>query len=82
MALTDKQIRHLDAFIGSKWKSTQCPMCDQKAWDAVGHIMLPLYEANQQQTGNALPLIALACKNCGYTLFINSLFAKLPGVTK
>lgn len=79
MPLTKDQIAQLEAFVGARWKSTKCPMCDQNTWDADGVTSIPLFNADRSPSGRALPLCALTCQFCGNTIFVNAIVAALPG---
>jgi len=60
-------------FLDGKWKgSKKCPICEINNWSLSRHIlqldnMIELIEHERA----IVPAIALACTNCGYTMFFN-----------
>ena len=64
--------------INKKWKRSTCPFCDENDWDLNSQIVTAVSvdeHNNFKLYGKFQPLVTLTCKNCGYTVFINSIVA-------
>ena len=62
------------AQLNAKWKIGVCPMCGKKEWNVVPdiHTLLGVdEEGNMTYGGKFIPLVAVVCKNCGNTVFVN-----------
>jgi len=68
------------AHLGQKWHAG-CPMCGTKRWELSGHVTLTLSDAPGAMVigGPVLPCIAAVCQNCGNTVLVNLVAAKLLG---
>lgn len=60
-------------------KPPACPLCGGKDWTVSTQVFqAPEYhESTLIANGATLPVIPLACVNCGNTYFINAIIAKL-----
>ena len=69
-----KLIKHLE----EKWGEKACPMCHAGEW-AISDNVYGLQEANsfkkQKLKRASMPLMALTCDNCGYTILVNTIAA-------
>ena len=61
-------------FLQDKWKNRPCPMCQSTAWNVhESPWQVTKYEGRTLTLGGAvLPLIAVICRNCGNTVFVNA----------
>ncbi len=75
--MDDENQRRIQAFIATKWKQGQCPVCGVNSWQvAVEMGEMPM----SRSAGMAYPLFPIFCTNCGYTLLFNAGIAGLlPG---
>lgn len=67
---TDKFISQLNI----RWKNANCPLCGKRDWNVVPdiHALLGVdEEMNMTYGGKFMPLVAVVCKNCGNTIFVN-----------
>lgn len=68
----EKLIEKLD----EKWKEVPCPFCKDHNWTVDPTIMTPLEVTQNKEMnlgGRIQPLVAVTCRCCGYTAFINAL---------
>ncbi|SCA55906.1 conserved hypothetical protein [Candidatus Terasakiella magnetica] len=59
------------AHLQDKWGDNTCQMCGSKKWNVSDTI----YELNEYHGGNdgqVLPVVPVACGNCGITVFVNA----------
>lgn len=68
----NKFIEHLS----KEWGNNPCPMCKKdKGW-GVADKVFELTEFSMEKTsfqGTVLPVVPVACNNCGYTVFVNAI---------
>lgn len=63
---------YMKQWIKKHWKNDHCPFCEQKDW-----LLMP-YEVNIKVTEeDNYPYIAISCKGCGYTAFLNAVVVSL-----
>lgn len=68
-------------FLNDKWHGAVCPLCNCSEWNVSDQI----FELREFKDGNLaldkgtaiVPIIPVTCKNCGNTVLINALHAKL-----
>jgi hypothetical protein len=69
-----KLIRHLNA----NWGGHRCPMCGLGPWEA-GNTVQEIREyiggGGILVGGAVVPVVAVTCKNCGYTALVNAIIA-------
>ena len=72
---TASLITHLRA----KWSNRPCPMCVVGNWEIEESIyqLMQFNDGNLVIGGPIIPLIPVTCKNCGNTILINALIAKV-----
>lgn len=73
---TKKLIEHLQ----KQWMGKTCPMCGIGPWSVSDSV----FELRTYQQGNfvvgagpIVPVIPVTCQNCGNTIFVNALVAKV-----
>jgi len=59
-------------FLKEKWKGTVvCPICATAKWTTHGDVVFaPIW--GQPSGGITLPMVAVVCDNCSYTLFFSA----------
>ena len=69
-------MQHLEA----KWGARKCPMCGQSNW-SFGNTVFELREYYGEiftvARGPIVPVIPIYCVNCGLTILINPIIAKI-----
>lgn len=72
---TSKLVAHLDG----TWKNKECMICGSSQWTVSDKIhQLREYEDGGIITGsNIFPVVPIVCRNCGLTIFINPVVAKV-----
>jgi hypothetical protein len=71
-----KLIDHLNA----KWQNPPCPYCKATSWNASDTIfeMRPFHGGGiVLGAGPIVPVIPITCTNCGHTVMINAMVAKV-----
>ena len=81
MRLNDSQKQIIIKFLQEKWKLKGCPVCgQQQTYDLAEQVyQLTEYPAVGRMGGSVVaPVIPVTCRNCGNTLLVNALIAKVP----
>jgi hypothetical protein len=72
--------KNIIEYLEQKWKTSPCPMCGAKQWA----VTPKSYELREFYGGNLVigkgtifPVIPVVCGNCGNTIFINPVVARL-----
>ncbi len=68
----EKLVKELD----EKWKKVSCPYCKQHQWTVDPTIMTTLEVKENKQIklgGKFQPMVAVTCRCCGNTVFVNAL---------
>ena len=76
----EKLLSHLH----DKWQGRTCPMCGVARWN-VSDTIYELREFNQGNFvigGPITPIVPVTCDNCGNTVLINAIVAKLVEPSK
>ena len=69
-----KAIKHL----ADKWgPKPACPMCKKMDWTVFDSLVsaVPFVPRGLSIGGTAAPLVAVMCRNCGCTIFVNAMLA-------
>lgn len=71
---TEKLLSHLKV----KWASRPCPMCGSGPWNVQDSIfqLLEYSEGGISIGGPVIPVIPVACTNCGNTVLVNAIVSK------
>lgn len=71
MELTDEEKRKLTEWFDSKGLPGRCACCGGTEWLMAGMMAILGFDAQSKEAsaGNMLPVIPLACKNCGCVRF-------------
>ena len=66
-------INHLQG----KWLGKGCPMCGISAWNIPDTVfeLREFHAGNVVLGGPVVPVIPVACSNCGYTVLVNGIIA-------
>lgn len=73
---TENLLKHLN----EKWHNTKCLLCQSDDWSANDSVFeLRQFNQGDLTLGNTpiLPVIPITCKNCGNTVLINAMIAKV-----
>ncbi len=74
--LTEEENRVVKAHLTKHWGEAACPMCRQPGWLMAGHVTIELVESHVGfPTGRGLACVAVICRTCGHTVFVNSRIA-------
>ena len=77
--MEQKEINKTIEFVNEKWgKDFKCPFCHADKFTITNSIyQLPAFNKTDvgfmNRDNTVLPVIPLACENCGYTVFINAI---------
>jgi predicted nucleic-acid-binding Zn-ribbon protein len=73
MALNPAALEKATQFINEKWRSKTCHLCGANNWVINGYVVLSVGDTPLDVVlgGQALPCVAMVCKNCGNTHLIN-----------
>ncbi len=69
-------------FLNEKWQGTICPYCRGPEWN-VENKMFELREYNKGNlylggpNSSIVPVVPVTCSNCGHTVLVNALVAKV-----
>jgi hypothetical protein len=79
MALDQESLDKLIGHIREKWGARSCPMCHANNWLVQGFVPLILSDSVKTVTigGKSLPSAAVICSNCGNTIIVNLIAAKV-----
>jgi hypothetical protein len=71
---TEQLLTHLRV----KWANRPCPMCGQGPWQVQDSIfqLLEFSEGGLTIGGPVIPVIPVACTNCGNTVLVNAIVSK------
>lgn len=71
---TEKLLAHLRV----KWANRPCPMCGAGPWQVQDSIfqLLEYSEGGLTIGGPVIPVIPVACANCGNTVLVNAIVSK------
>jgi len=76
MKMDDSQKELVDKWVAEKWKGyIECPVCQHGKWGINSEIFeLRSFHGGQLSVGGPVaPLVAITCRNCGYTLQFNAM---------
>lgn len=79
--LTDEETRLVKAHLEKYWGESSCSMCQTPGWVLAGHVTFELVQNHAgYPSGRGLACVALICRTCGHTVFVNTRMAlgKVP----
>ena len=86
MAIPEEAMRRIIEAIQAKMggQTAHCTICGNNTWGVDGYVATVLGDGPLEIriSGNVLPMVALSCRNCGNTNFLNLLVLGLGDLVK